>query len=434
MSNLVTAISRLILLSLALTATALAHELRGYRIVEISGLPPPERPGVSALSINNRGHVTGRNFIYRNGELEILDLPGDFASGSAINDRDQIAGESVEVPFGPTHVFLWDKGSVQFIGTPDGTFLGFNPLNDRGEVVGIHRFDEGEGRAFLFRQGSLIDLGMLPGGRTSAATAINNHGVIVGTSEIGPPLDRHPFLYVSGQMIDLQDLLGGLPGQPAVPIDINDHGDITGSRLNIDPDGSSQRRPFIFTRGRIIDVALRPDHELAGPEAINIHREIVGWISTRNGILVAFHYHRGQLSLISELLDDSEPVKQFVRFQDATDINDRGQILTRGIDVRDLSFRSYILTPRSLPHRLVSKMLLLSRRAHLSTGYLTHLHRVRAALAASKEAAAIAALESFIEQVRLAPSRRIPSWLANKLLRDAEDVAEILRSWQRPAP
>jgi hypothetical protein len=51
---------RLTLLSVALTATALAHDLRGYRIVDIGFLPPPQPPGVSALSVNNRGHVTGR--------------------------------------------------------------------------------------------------------------------------------------------------------------------------------------------------------------------------------------------------------------------------------------------------------------------------------------------------------------------------------------
>jgi probable HAF family extracellular repeat protein len=431
MNKLPTSILRITLLCLALAATASAHDLRGYRIVDIGFLPPPQPPGVSALSINNRGHVTGLNFIYRNGEMELLDLPGDFAQGNAINDRDQIAGESVEVPFGPTQVFLWDQGSVQFIGAPDRTFLGSNPLNDRGEVVGGHTFGTGEASAFLFRRGSLINLGILPGGELSFATAINNHGVIVGVSEVGPAIVRHPFVYVRGEMIDLQEVLGA---QLASPVDINDRGDIAGSRLNTDPDGSSQRRPFIFSHGRVIDVALRPDHDVAGPEAINLRGEIVGWVSTRRGTLDGFHYHRGKLSLIAELLDDSEPIKTFVRFEDATDINDRGQILARGIDTRIPSFRGYILTPRALPHRLVSELLLIARWTHPPKAYIADLHRARVALSASKDAAAISALESFIERVRSAPPRRIAKRLSGELLRDAEDVVEILRSWQRPAP
>jgi probable HAF family extracellular repeat protein len=431
MNTLVKAILWITLSCIAFAAQASAHDLRGYRITDIGVFPPPERSVIFALSINNRGHVTGDpRFIYRNGELEMLDVPGVTVRGTGINDRDQIVGEAFEIFPGPMRVFLWDAGSVRFIGTPDQTFLGMNPLNDRGEFVGSHAFDSSGFRAFVYRDGSLVNLGTL-GGANSRADAINNRGMIVGTSEVGPDIfDSHPFLYVRGEMIDLAEIIRG---EFTWLVDINDAGDIAGSRVATDPDGSRQRRPFILSRGHLVDVRLPPDQGLASPEAINNRREIVGWINSVGGALRGFHYHRGTLSLLDELVIESDPLRPFVLLQEAFDINDRGQILLRGLDSRSTGVRGYILTPRALPHQLLSRMVLLARLSHLPAPYIADLQRARAAVARSREAAALAALERFIERVRSKQGQRIPKWLKSELLEDAEDVAEVLRGWQRAA-
>jgi len=58
----------------------------------------------------------------------------------------------------------------------------------------------------------------------SAATAINNHGDIVGFSQIGLSFE-HPFLYSQGLMHDLGTLGGSLAEAKA----INDAGEIAGT-------------------------------------------------------------------------------------------------------------------------------------------------------------------------------------------------------------
>jgi uncharacterized membrane protein len=51
--------------------------------------------------------------------------------------------------------------------------------------------------AFVWRDGVFRDLGLLPGRLASAATALNDHGDVVGAS------DRHPVLWSHGQVRDL---------------------------------------------------------------------------------------------------------------------------------------------------------------------------------------------------------------------------------------
>jgi probable HAF family extracellular repeat protein len=49
-------------------------------------------------------------------------------------------------------------------------------------VVGQSTDASGNFRAFLYEHGVMIDLGMLPGGNSSTASAINNRGQIAGYS------------------------------------------------------------------------------------------------------------------------------------------------------------------------------------------------------------------------------------------------------------
>jgi probable HAF family extracellular repeat protein len=61
--------------------------------------------------------------------------------------------------------------------------------------------------AFLYRNGTVHDLGTL-GGNASFATAINSNGTVVGYSTLTPSevLD-HAFVYVDGKMSDLNNVV-----------------------------------------------------------------------------------------------------------------------------------------------------------------------------------------------------------------------------------
>ena len=76
----------------------------------------------------------------------------------------------------------------------------------------------------LLRDGVIHDLGTL-GGAFSTARGINNAGHIVGGSLTGGDECHHAFLYVDGEMLDLNDLIE--PGWEVVhALSINDAGDI----------------------------------------------------------------------------------------------------------------------------------------------------------------------------------------------------------------
>jgi probable HAF family extracellular repeat protein len=53
-------------------------------------------------------------------------------------------------------------------------------VNNLGDVVGAATTTAGATHAFMYRNGRMLDLGTLPGGTSSHATAINDRGDVAG--------------------------------------------------------------------------------------------------------------------------------------------------------------------------------------------------------------------------------------------------------------
>src|SRR5207245_7914924 len=81
-----------------------------------------------------------------------------------------------------------------------------NDINDRGQVVGESNTSSGSYRAFLWQNGTMTDLGTLPGGTVSSASGINDLGQIVGVSlnESTTPFVFHAFRWQNGTMTDIR--------------------------------------------------------------------------------------------------------------------------------------------------------------------------------------------------------------------------------------
>jgi probable HAF family extracellular repeat protein len=140
-----------------------------------------------ALSINNNSQITGYNVnshavLWQN-NMSIIDLGtlgGKYSWGKAINETGQIVGESFITGDSSIHAFLWQDGTMDDIGTLPG-YINSNAfgINDIGQVVGNSEISI-DGRlyseAFLWQDGKMTDLGM------GTALAINNNGWIVGES------------------------------------------------------------------------------------------------------------------------------------------------------------------------------------------------------------------------------------------------------------
>jgi probable HAF family extracellular repeat protein len=195
----------------------------------------------SASAINDRGQVVGAStttsgeghaFLWQDGTMTDLGTLGGGGSGAdAINDEGQIVGMAADPPGGPDIIFdqgrgfVWQDGVMRDLGidfdgqhgaglaamnergqvivttgaldavlwqngtqTTVGAHSEAHGLNDRGEVVGWHsRVDDVPsdgfvpGNAFLWRDGTMTDLGSLKGTQ-SRAMGINECGQIVGMS------------------------------------------------------------------------------------------------------------------------------------------------------------------------------------------------------------------------------------------------------------
>jgi probable HAF family extracellular repeat protein len=190
------------------------------------------------------------------------------------------------------HAFLSSNSTIIDIGTLGGTNSDAWGINAKGQVAGNSNLLGDIGyHAFLYNGSTMNDLGTL-GGVGSAASGINNKGQVVGCSTIAPYGDLHAFLYSDSRMIDLGSLGGW-----SEALAINDNGEIVGTAK---PLFGIYWHAFLYTNSEMIDL-----NTLIDPNA--------GW-----------------------------------ELEEATGVNDVGQIVCNGID-RNRNMHALLLTPTPEP-------------------------------------------------------------------------------------
>jgi probable HAF family extracellular repeat protein len=232
--------------------------------------------------------------------------------------------------------------SVTDLGTLGGRSSEALGLNSFGDVVGASTTSDGASHAFLYRGGTLVDLGTLPGGTTSRARAINDRGDIVGDSGInayGPQFReptqgfiwrggvmrslgalycpcsfnvrygtsqafavnaggtiaggsetnrgerfRHAVLWQEDTTFDLGSALDGF--QISQAYGINEAGEVVGAMNN---------RAFLAREGRTEDLGVLPGHTTSAARSVNNRGEVVGTSSNAAGISRAFLWDLGTM-------------------------------------------------------------------------------------------------------------------------------------------
>jgi probable HAF family extracellular repeat protein len=148
-----------------------------------------------ANAINDRGQVVGNSstsngdlhaFVWENGTMRDLGVAGGTVVAEDINNEGQILGGWAEVAgAGSFEPFLWDHGSVVWLRTPTGLAYA-KAINSRGEAIGGYVVVHETNRAVRWYRGAATVLPILPGGNFAVAAAINDSGMILGSSDVGP--------------------------------------------------------------------------------------------------------------------------------------------------------------------------------------------------------------------------------------------------------
>lgn len=149
---------------------------------------------------------------------------GDGSRALGINGAGDVVGAAAStfngVPNLPEDPFLYHKGKMIDLGTldPNGIWNGATAINDHGQIVGYAGLGESAipgdiypRTAFLYENGVLKNLGGLGPGWSSVADDINNLGQIVGIAYLSD-LSTHGFLYQNGKMVDLNTLIDPAAG------------------------------------------------------------------------------------------------------------------------------------------------------------------------------------------------------------------------------
>ena len=205
------------------------------------------------LGINDVGQVAGTFVVEATVYLHacfwkddnITDLHTELnfdASSSAfgINNSGQVVGNvdfTVEFDNGfpvtgnDYHAFLWKDGTMTDLGTLGGSNSKAYDINNKGQVVGEAKTSSETFHAFLWKDSTMIDLGTLDGYSNSFAFGINNKGQVVGKAETSSGAS-HAFLWKDGTMTDLNSLIPANFGWELTEAhSINKNGQIVGTGI-----------------------------------------------------------------------------------------------------------------------------------------------------------------------------------------------------------
>ena len=164
----------------------------------------------------------------------------------------------------------------------------------------------------------MINIGTL-GGTFGVGNALNNHGQVVGFSDVAGDLANHAFIWERGVLTDI----GTLGGDNSTAIWINDAGQVVG--IGDLPDGT--HHAFVWRKGNMTDLGTVGSDPCSNVIHINASGQVVGTSTDCHGtILHTFLWENGSMiDLSAQVLPGSG-----FAFVEPVAINDSGEIVGNG--------------------------------------------------------------------------------------------------------
>jgi len=235
------------------------------------GTPQPNNGYAYAGAVNDTGYVMvnlytpGGAYALVMGGINIpgyLQLPGLTSdvigsTSHALNDAGQVVGNTYTGTYAQQnvapHAALWFADTAYDLGTlPGGVSSSATAINMYGVTAGWSYASDGKQHGAMFGGGTVTDLGILPGGSFAYVNAINSTGTCVGFGANSAGVGR-AILFSGGTVQDL----GALPTTSLYPssdaVGIADDGVIVGYS-NVYPGDGSEYHGWVLSNGTMYDL------------------------------------------------------------------------------------------------------------------------------------------------------------------------------------
>jgi probable HAF family extracellular repeat protein len=216
-----------------------------------------------------------------------------------INDRGEVAGTSTNGKIDPIlntpegRAVLWKNGTITDLGTFGGTYSAASSIGDRGEVAGfalnstpdpysifaaifLGSPNSTQTRAFLWQNGKKRDLGTLggPDAMIFSSGFINKSGEVAGVSYTNSTPGPTGFPPLNPFLWDGQKMLdlGSLGGTLGFGFALNSHAQVVGTS---DTEGELASHPFFWDRGVMTDIGTFGG-SFGEADSLNDAGEVVG--------------------------------------------------------------------------------------------------------------------------------------------------------------
>lgn len=330
---------------------------------------------------------------------ELTTIPGPYCApfgpsltrASAINEVGEIVGNTRLCDVGPSQAFFWSAEAGYVVLFPGVTESAANDLTNAGQIVGYFSpWSDGlVSVAYLYDGQQAETLGTLPGGNWSKAIAVNEMNCVVGAwgNTSGQPTPYGAFVWQDGTMVDLGSDLGTprslardindsgqvtgwmgttlastgtgfiwqdgvvteLPPLPggiqSIGDAINSCGHVAGTSRRVTETGESEVCPVLWRDGETIALGLLPGFTHCAATSINDDDQVIGSCWALGSLQRQFIWQAGVMTQLNDLL----PSEANAITRTASDINNAGQIAGSVLDATLGVFVGAMLTPEVGP-------------------------------------------------------------------------------------